>query len=70
MPGVDGGLFPFQRAFDDIDGADHAGAKAARIGENYLQRQVGLAGRSLVQVDRPFPGVKVHSFRDLREDYH
>jgi hypothetical protein len=40
MSNVDGGAKRRERLLDDIDGPDHAGAKAARLREHYLHRSV------------------------------
>jgi hypothetical protein len=40
MSNVDGGAKLRERLFDDIDGTDHAGAKAARLRKHYLHRGV------------------------------
>jgi len=41
VPNVDGRAKPRERVLDDIDGADDAGAKAARLCQHYLH---GLSG--------------------------
>jgi hypothetical protein len=40
MSNVDGGAKFRERLLDDVDGPDHAGAKAARLREHYLHRIV------------------------------